>query len=59
MRIISIEKKGPCFRKDCISTKPAIYPEGIDPESPKNIFAKGLLCLKNARKEENITNPRS
>ena len=45
IRIINIEKKGPCLKKDSINTKPAMYPDGIDPESPKNIFAGGLLCL--------------
>ena len=59
IRIINIEKKGPCFKKDSINTKPAIYPHGIDPESPKNIFADGLLCLKKARKAEKITKPRN
>tara|TARA_B100001559_G_C16388206_1_gene569864 strand:+ start:683 stop:928 length:246 start_codon:yes stop_codon:yes gene_type:complete len=59
IRIINIEKKGPCLKKDSINTKPAMYPDGIDPESPKNIFADGLLCLKKARKAEKITNPRN
>ena len=57
--MINIEKKGPCLKKDSINTKPAMYPDGIDPESPKNIFADGLLCLKKARKVEKITNPRN
>ena len=50
--MINIEKKGPCFKKASVNTKPAIYPDGIDPQSPKNIFADGLLCLKKERKEE-------
>ena len=52
IRTINIEKKGSCFKKASINTKPVIYPHGIDPESPKNIFADGLLCLKKERKVE-------
>ena len=59
IRIINIERKGPCFRKDSINTKPAIYPDGMEPESPKNIFAEGLLCLKKARKAAKINKPRN
>tara|TARA_B100000963_G_C22352636_1_gene547979 strand:+ start:401 stop:646 length:246 start_codon:yes stop_codon:yes gene_type:complete len=59
IRIINIEKKGPCFKNDSIKIKPAIYPDGIDPESPKNIFADGLLSLKKARKAEKIIKPRN
>ena len=59
IRIINIEKKGPCFKKASVNTKPAIYPHGIDPESPKNIFADGLLCLKKERKAAKITKPRN
>ena len=58
IRIINIEKKGPCFKKASVNTKPAIYPDGIDPQSPKNIFADGLLCLKKERKAAKITKPR-
>ena len=59
IRIINIAKKGPCFKKASVNTKPAIYPDGIDPQSPKNIFADGLLCLKKERKAAKITKPRS
>ena len=59
LKLINIEKKGPCFKKASINTKPAIYPHGIDPESPKNIFADGLLCLKKERKAAKITKPRN
>ena len=57
--MINIEKKGPCFKKASVNTKPAIYPDGIDPQSPKNIFADGLLCLKKERKAAKITKPRN
>ena len=56
IRIINIEKKGPCFKKASVNTKPAIYPHGIDPESPKNIFADGLLCLKKKEKPPKLLN---
>ena len=57
IRTITMEKKGPCFKKDSNNKKPAIYPQGIEPESPKNIFAEGLLCRKKARKAEKSTKP--
>ena len=59
IRIITIEKKGPCFKRDSTNKKPAIYPQGIDPESPKKIFAEGLLCRKKAKKAEKITKPKN
>jgi hypothetical protein len=37
-----------------IMIKPAMYPIGIDPTSPRNIFAGGLLKVKKAKKMESM-----
>ena len=39
-----MDEKGPSDKRELIRINPAIYPKGIEPESPKKILAIGLLC---------------
>jgi hypothetical protein len=57
--IIRKEMNGPNDKKESIKMKPAMYPQEIEPESPRKICALGLLYLIKARNKDKTTKLRN